>query len=174
MLGKTKTLLPWPYTKAQDYLVCWMEWFEYILLYCKELCSQWVLGGSGDTWTSQADGEKTTPPCVWDLISEPDWGQWGLFPLIFAGQGHFQCVEGEKGWALQAGQSLQAQLAEVEPGQCSYTCEIKVLLLLWLSDILSQEQKHLGSKPAMCLLSVHLFSTKEGVSQAWSSFCLGQ
>lgn len=66
------------------------------------------------------------------------------------------------------------QLAEVELGQHSYTCEMKVLLLLWLSDILAQEQKGLGSKSTMCLLSVHLLSTKEGVSQAWSSFCLGQ
>lgn len=69
---------------------------------------------------------------------------------------------------------LQAQLAGVEPGQRSYTCEIKSVLLLWLSNILTQEQKCLGSKTAMCLLSVHLLSTKEGVSQAWSSFSLGQ
>lgn len=90
----------------------------------------------------------------------------GTFPLIFAGQGCYKCIEGEQGWALQAGQSFQTQLAEVEPGQSSYTCEMKVLLLLWLSDMLTQEQKCLGSKPAMCLLSVHLLSTKEGVSQA--------
>lgn len=69
---------------------------------------------------------------------------------------------------------LQAQLAVVEPGQCSYTSEIKVLLLLWPSNILTEEKKCLRIKTAMCLLSLHLLSIKEGVSQAWSSFCLGQ
>lgn len=69
---------------------------------------------------------------------------------------------------------LQAQLAEVEPGQHSSTCEIEVLLLLWLPNILTQEQKCLGSKTATRLLPAHLLSTKEGVSQACSSFRLGQ
>lgn len=69
---------------------------------------------------------------------------------------------------------LQAQVAEVKPGEHSYTCEIEVLLLLWLSNILTQEQKCLGSKTVTRLLPAHLLSTKERVSQAWSSFRLGQ
>lgn len=126
--------------------------------------------GSGDTWTSQADGKN---PLL--LVSEI-WFQslseaTGDFSHSFL-QGK-NIINGSR-LSTASWPKFPNQLAEVEPGQCRHTCEMKVLLLLWLSDILTQEQKCLGSKPAMCLLSVHLLSTKEGLSQAWSSFCLGQ
>lgn len=103
MLERTKTLLPWPLPRPRIILCAW--WTSLNMSFCT--ARNWTLRehseGSGDTRTSQADGKNPLLPV--SEIWSPSWvSPLGTFLLICAGQGRYKCVEGEQGWALQAGQ----------------------------------------------------------------------